>query len=105
MSSSTAIALTRAPIFPATAMHLSIAAIAAALGSPTSGNKISLIAMCFTFDQDDRHSRASVVDLHKDAFESAPLTATAHFPSAIRPPLGTPISSAARLLNKFDVVS
>src|ERR1700730_5183703 len=45
MSSSMASAVTRAPISPATAMHLSIAAIAAALGSPTSGNRISLIAM------------------------------------------------------------
>ena len=46
ISSSTASALTRAPRPPATATHLSIAAIAAASGSPTSGKKISLIAMC-----------------------------------------------------------
>jgi hypothetical protein len=46
ISCSTTIAVTRAPISPAIAVHFSIAAIAAALGSPTSGKKISLIATC-----------------------------------------------------------
>jgi hypothetical protein len=61
MSSSTAVAVTRAPKSPAIAMHLSITAIAAPLGSLTNGNKISMIAMVLSFGHDDRRSHATIV--------------------------------------------
>src|SRR5260370_35709718 len=67
-SVSTAIAVTRDPISPATAAHLSIAATAAASGSPTSGSRISLIGIATLQSwHHDRYRYGAGVDLHQTA--------------------------------------
>src|SRR5882757_1152201 len=70
ISSSIASALILAPKSPDTATHFSIAAIAAALGSPTSGRKTSLIGIALSCGVNVRAFPVTGLDL-RQATESA----------------------------------
>src|SRR5258708_6729933 len=70
ISSSIATALILAPKSPDTTTHFSIAAIAAALGSPTSGRKTSLIGIALSCGVNVRAFPVTCLDL-RQATESA----------------------------------